>query len=102
MSFISALMYIICIILCRFIVINLPKKNLTNIFVTCSRLLGLFQRTKSLIRKLSPTIDEIPDWMLQLISRVNVEYRFAIFQNTVCNIVETHTYMHTSLRNHGQ
>ena len=27
MSFISALMYIICIILCRFIVINLPKKK---------------------------------------------------------------------------
>ena len=28
MSFISALMYIICIILCRFIVINLPQKKI--------------------------------------------------------------------------
>ena len=36
--------------------------DLTNIFVTCSGLSGLFQLTQSLIRKLTPTIDKIPVW----------------------------------------
>ena len=113
--------------------------DLTHIFVTCSRLSGLFQLTQSLIRKLSPTIDKIHVWWYiigipdsagldvnvrrlcnwifaqakiaivysrfnkyrssgtqcvvtlfkaKVISRVNVEYQFARFQNTVCNFVE--------------
>ena len=113
--------------------------DLTHIFVTCSRLSGLFQLTQSLIRKLTPTIDKIHVWMYiigipasagldvnvrrlcnwifaqakmaivysrfnkykssgtqcvvtlfkaKVISRVNVEYKFARFQNTVCNFVE--------------
>ena len=36
--------------------------DLTHIFVTCSRLSGLFQLTQSLIRKLTPTMDKIPVW----------------------------------------
>ena len=36
--------------------------DLTHIFVTCSRLSGLFQLTQSLISKLTPTIDTIPVW----------------------------------------
>ena len=36
--------------------------DLTHIFVTCSRLSGLFQLTQSLIRKLTPTMDTIPVW----------------------------------------
>ena len=36
--------------------------DLTHIFVTCSRLSGLFQLTQSLIRKLTPTIDKIHVW----------------------------------------
>ena len=36
--------------------------DLTHIFVTCSRLSGLFQLTQSLIRKLTPTIDKIQVW----------------------------------------
>ena len=99
----------------------------------------LFQRTQSLNRKLTPTIDKIPVWWYIigipasagldvnvrrlcnwifaqakmaivysrfnkyrssgtqcvvtpfkaiLISRINVEYKFARFQNTVCNFVE--------------
>ena len=36
--------------------------DLTNSYVTCSRLSGLFQLTQSLIRKLTPTIDKIPVW----------------------------------------
>ena len=36
--------------------------DLTHIFVTCSRLSGLFQLIHSLIRKLTPTIDKIPVW----------------------------------------
>ena len=36
--------------------------DLTHIFVTCNRLSGLFQLTQSLIRKLTPTIDNIPVW----------------------------------------
>ena len=36
--------------------------DLTHIFVTCSRLSGLFQLTQSLIRKLTPTIDTITVW----------------------------------------
>ena len=35
---------------------------LTHIFVTCSRLSGLFQLTQSLIHKLTPTTDNIPVW----------------------------------------
>ena len=35
--------------------------DLTHIFVTCSRFSELFQLTQSLIRKLTPTIDKIPD-----------------------------------------
>ena len=113
--------------------------DLTHIFVTCSRLSGLFQLTQSLIRKLTPTIDKINVWWYiigipasagldvnvrrlwnwifaqakiaivysrfnkykssviqcvvtlfkaEVISRVNVEYQFARFQNTVCNFVE--------------
>ena len=100
--------------------------DLTHIFVTCSRLSGLFQLTHILIRKLTLTMDAIPVWwyimlvlMLMLdvyaiaivysrfnkyrssgtqcvvtlfkskvISRANVEYQFARFQNTVCNFVE--------------
>ena len=113
--------------------------DLTHIFVTCSRLSGLFQLTQSLIRKLTPTIDKIHVWWYiidipasagldvnvrrlcnwifaqakiaivysrfnkykssgtqcvvtllkaKVISRVNVEYQFARFQNTVCNFVE--------------
>ena len=113
--------------------------DLTYIFVTCSRVSGLFQLTQSLIRKLTPTIDKIPVWWYiigipasadldvnvrrlcnwifaqakiaivysrfnkymssgtqcvvtlfkaKVISRVNVEYQFARFQNTVCNFVE--------------
>ena len=113
--------------------------DLTHIFVTCSRLSGLFQLTQSLIRKLTPTIDQIHVWCYiigipasagldvnvrrlcnwifaqakiaivysrfnkykssgtqcvvtlfkaKVISRVNVEYQFARFQNTVCNLVE--------------
>ena len=34
--------------------------DLTHIFVTCRRLSGLFQITQCLIRKLTPTIDNIP------------------------------------------
>ena len=111
--------------------------DLTHIFVTCSRLSGLFQLTQSLIRKLTPTIDKIHvlwyiigipasagldgnvrrlcNWICmsiaivysrfnkykssgtqsvvtlfkaKVISRVNVEYQFARFHNTVCNFVE--------------
>ena len=113
--------------------------DLTHIFVTCSRLSGLFQLTRSLIRKLTPTINTILVWWYiigipagagldvnirrlcnwifaqlkiaivysrfnkyrssetqcvvilfkaKLISRVNVEYQFARFQNTVCIFVE--------------
>ena len=113
--------------------------DLTHIFVTCSRLSGLFQLTQSLIRKLTPTIDKIHVWCYiigipasagldvnvwrlcnwifaqakiaivysrfnkykssgtqcvvtlfkaKVISRVNVEYQFARFQNTVCNFFE--------------
>ena len=51
--------------------------DLTHIFVTCSRLSGLFQLT----------IDKIPVWELYVISRVNVEYQFIRFQNTVFNFV---------------
>ena len=36
--------------------------DLTHIFVTCSRLSGLFQLTQSLISKLTPTIAKIPVW----------------------------------------
>ena len=36
--------------------------DLTHIFVTCSRLSGLFQLTQSLIRKLTPTIGKIHVW----------------------------------------
>ena len=36
--------------------------DLTHIFVTCSRLSGLFQLTQSIIRKLTPTIYKIPVW----------------------------------------
>ena len=36
--------------------------DLTHIFVTCSRLSGLFQLTQSLICKLTPTMDKIPVW----------------------------------------
>ena len=36
--------------------------DLTHIFVTCRRLSGLFHLTKSLISKLTPTIDKIPVW----------------------------------------
>ena len=36
--------------------------DLTHFLVTCSRLSRLFQLTKSLIRKLTPTIDKIPVW----------------------------------------
>ena len=36
--------------------------DLTHICVTCTRLSGLFQLTKGLIRKLTPTIDKIPVW----------------------------------------
>ena len=36
--------------------------DLTHIFVTCSRLSGLFQLTQSLIRKLTPTIVKIHVW----------------------------------------
>ena len=36
--------------------------SLTHIFVTCSRLSGLFQIIQSLIRKLTPTNDKIPVW----------------------------------------
>ena len=36
--------------------------DLTHIFVTCSRLSGLFQLTQSLIRKLTLTIDKFPVW----------------------------------------
>ena len=36
--------------------------NWTHIFVTCSRLSGLFQLTQSLICKLTPIIDYIPVW----------------------------------------
>ena len=36
--------------------------DLTHIFVTCSRLSGLFQLTQSLISKLTPTIDKILVW----------------------------------------
>ena len=87
--------------------------DLTHIFVTCRRLSG-FQLTQSLIRKLTPTIDKIPVWWYMIgipassdldvnvrrlgnwifaqvkivISRVNVEYQFANFQNTVCDFVE--------------
>ena len=117
--------------------------DLTHIFVTCSRLSGLFQLTHFkqlllllLIRKLTPTIDKIHvwwyiigipastgldvnvrrlcNWILaqnkiaivysrfnnyrssgtqcvatlfkaNVLPRVNVEYQFARFQNTVCN-----------------
>ena len=113
--------------------------DLTHIFVTCSRLSGLFQLTQSLICKLTSTIDKIHVWWyiigilvsagldvnvrrlcnwifaqakiaivysrfnkykssgtqcvvtlfkVKVISRVNVEYQFARFQNTVCNFVE--------------
>ena len=113
--------------------------DLTDIFVTCSRLSGLFQLTQSLIRKLTPTMDNIPVWWYSIgipasagldvnvrrlcnwmfaqekiaivysrfnkywssgtqcvvtlfkakvISRVNVEYQSARFQNTVCNFGE--------------
>ena len=113
--------------------------DLTHIFVTCSRLSGLFLLTQSLIRKLTQTIDKIPVWWYiigipasdgidvnvrrlynwisahkkiaivysrfnkymssgiqcvvtlfkaKVISRVNVEYQFARFQNTVCNFDE--------------
>ena len=108
--------------------------DLTHILVTCSRLSGLFQLTKSSIRKLTPTIAKIPVWLYiigipassglkvnvrrlgnricpivysrfnknrnswtqcvvtlfkaKVISRVNVEYHFASFQNIVCNLVE--------------
>ena len=114
--------------------------DVTHIFVTCSRLSGLFQLTQSLISKLTPTINQIPVWWwyiigipasasldvnvrclcnwifaqaniaivysrfnknrssgthcvvilfkTKVISRVNVEYQFARFQNTVCNFVE--------------
>ena len=108
--------------------------DLTHIFVSCSRLSGLFQLTQSLICKLTPIIDKIPVWWYiigtpasagldvnvrrlcnwifaqtkiaivysrfnkyrnsgtqcvvtlfkaKVISRVNVEYQFARFQNTV-------------------
>ena len=36
--------------------------DLTHIFVSCSRLPGLFHLTQSLFRKLTPTIDNIPVW----------------------------------------
>ena len=36
--------------------------DLTHIFVTHSRLSGLFQLTQSFIRKLTLTIDKIPVW----------------------------------------
>ena len=36
--------------------------DLTHILVTCSRLSGLFQLTQSSIRKLTPTMDNIPVW----------------------------------------
>ena len=114
-------------------------EDLTHIFVTCSRLSGLFQVTQSLILQLTPIIDEIPvlwysigipacagldvnvrrlfNWIFaqakiavvysrfnkyrssgtqcvvtlfkaKVISRVNVEYQFAKFQNTLCNFIE--------------
>ena len=113
--------------------------DLTHIFVTCSKISGLFQLTQSLIRKLTPTMDTIPVWWYiigtpdrvgldvnvrrlcnwifaqtkiaivysrfnkyrssgtqcvvtlfkaNVISRVNVEYQFSRFQNTVCIFVE--------------
>ena len=34
--------------------------DLIHIFVSCSKLSGLFQLTQSLIRKLTPTMDNIP------------------------------------------
>ena len=36
--------------------------DLPHIFVTCSRLSGLFQLSQSLIRKLTPPIDKIIVW----------------------------------------
>ena len=36
--------------------------NLTLMFITRSRLSGLFQLTQDLIRKLTPPIDKIPVW----------------------------------------
>ena len=64
--------------------------DLTHIIVACSRLSGLFQLTQSLIRKLTPTIDKIVVTLFKakVISRVNMEYQFARFRNTVCNIIE--------------
>ena len=112
---------------------------LTHIFVTYNRLSGLFQLTNSLIRKLTPIIDNIPVWWYiigiqasagldvnvrrlcnwvfaqakiaivysrsnknrnigtqcvvtlfkaKVISRVNMEYQFTRFYNTVYNFVE--------------
>ena len=43
---------------------------LTHIFVTCSRLSGLFQLTQSLIRKLTPTMDKIPVWWYILVPQL--------------------------------
>ena len=55
--------------------------DLTDIFVTCSRLSGLFQLTQSLIRKLTPTIENIPLW----ITIRNIESKCGI---SVCQISE--------------
>ena len=44
--------------------------DLTHIFVTCSRLSGLFQLTQSLNRKLRPTVDQIPVWWYILVSQL--------------------------------
>ena len=46
--------------------------DLTHIFVTCSKISWLFQRTQSSTRKLIRTIDKIPVWWYIIGLDVNV------------------------------
>ena len=76
----------------------------TGVNIRILLIVGLFQLTQSLIRKLTPTIDKflfggmllVSQLMLVLMLMLDanateflpVEYPFARFQNTVCNFVE--------------
>ena len=63
--------------------------NLTDIFVTCSILSGLFQLTQSLIRKLTQKIDKIPVWWY--IIGIPGSSGIAVYVRRLCNWILAQT-----------